>query len=145
MVEVDESNLPLVLCTFDGPLTDAELDDFLRTIERIADSGQRIAYVMDATRGDWLSATQRRGLQAFMARRRGRTASYCVGMAFVMSRSITRVMLQAVLAVAPITVPHIVRARLDEAAGWAIERLIDAGLAPPGGPILPRWPLQRAG
>jgi hypothetical protein len=145
MVEVDESNLPLVLCTFDGPLTDTELADFLRRIERIADSGQKIAYVMDATRGDWLTASQRRSLQAFMARRRGRTASYCVGMAFVMSRSITRVMLQAVLAVSPITVPHAVRSRLDEAAEWAIDRLIEAGIPAPAGPILPRWPLQRAG
>lgn len=141
MLHIDESHHPIVVFTFDGALTDAELDALLERIVAIGDRKERIAYLMDATRADWLTTPQRQRLQEVMRRRRSLTSGYCAGIALVMTRSVPRVMLRAILAVSPLTVPHGVFGRFDDAVRFASQRLRAHGVEPPPGPIHPRGSL----
>jgi hypothetical protein len=142
MLYLDETHHPIVVWTFDGALTDEEVSLLIERFEATADRGQRMVYVVDATRADWLTAPQRQRIEAMMKRRRAFTGRYCCGIAMVMSRSVPRVMLRALLTVAPLSVPHGVWARFDDAVRWAYQRLREHGITPPLGPIHPRGALS---
>lgn len=127
-IRVDESRLPLLTIEFVGACTDAELEDYLRTVSRVLQRQLPYALVVDASRAAGFGASQRQRQAAWTKEHDGALRAYCTGIAVIITSPIVRGAMTAVLWISPLPVPYIITGTKPEAQTWVEERLGSRGV-----------------
>jgi hypothetical protein len=127
-IEIDESRFPLVTVRFDGVVDDATFEAYLAGLQRMLGRREPYALVLDASTAGPAPAKQRRRQAEWMAANEADVARWSVGAAFVITSSLTRGLLTAILWIQPMPQPHTVVATRREAEQWARERLRARGV-----------------
>jgi hypothetical protein len=122
---VDTTRWPILVVTQHAPqLTDQERKEALDATDRAVDTGGGLyAVIHDSRFAEALSPKQRAMIADFGRRNEQRTRERCVGTAFVFDSVVMRAALTAISWLKPQVVEIKVFATLDEAHGWARERL----------------------
>lgn len=128
-IHVDDTRHPLVVVRFEGDLTDHELAHYLAEMEsRVLARRQTSATVVDATLVRSVTARQRRMQAEWMEKHEEALARHSVGSAFVITSSLVRGTLTAILWLKPMPTPHVVVSTLAEAEHWCREQLRARGV-----------------
>lgn len=114
----------LVTVTFDGGVTDEELQAMLdRLKELVQDPVLRPAFVFDVSAGVVPPARQRQMMGQWLRRYQASIGRNCEAAAYVLPNAGLRGMLTAILWIAPHPIPHRVCASAFEGRAWARARL----------------------
>jgi hypothetical protein len=127
-IRIDESELPLLLVTFEGAATDAEFEAYLAAMSALLERRMITATVLDARRASGAGAAQRRRQAEWMKEHAALMRQYSAGTAFVIESALVRGVLTAILWLQPMESPHIVVATLSVARVWAKQRLRERGV-----------------
>jgi hypothetical protein len=128
-IHVDDTRHPLVVVTFEGDLTDAELAHYLAEKESRVLARRRLsATVVDATNVRSVTARQRRMQAEWIEKHEETLARYSVGSAFVITSSLVQGTLTAILWLKPMPTPHVVVGTFAEAEAWCREKLRERGV-----------------
>ena len=136
MIEVNESQWPLVVFTFSGRVTLSELEAYFAVQEPwLAAERQHVGLVIVRDLQPWEGAVIRR--QAMWMKEHQNALRRCSrGVALVLPSLWLKGLLRAVLWLQPIPQPHVVCSSVEEAMAWTAERLRAMGqsavAAPPG-------------
>ena len=114
----------LVTVTFNGGVTDAELQSMLdRLQELVRDSVLRPAFVFDVSAGVVPPARQRQTMGQWLRAHQASIGRNCEAAAYVLPNAGLRGMLTAILWIAPHPIPHLVCGTVAEGKSWARGRL----------------------
>ncbi len=124
-ITVDTSGAPLLRVTFAGTLDDDAFNAYLAEYRAFLGRGMRYAIVIDASTSGVPSPAQRRLLADSIRDDRPRLRAQCVGGAFVISSTLVRGALTAVLWLQPLPFEYVLVKDVDAAERWCRERLND--------------------
>jgi hypothetical protein len=130
-VVVDGSRGSLLLVTFEGTTSDAAFEDYLRRYGQALESGGKRVVIIDALAAAVPSASQRKRQADWQRQHHQLLVSQALGFAFIISSSLVRGGLTAILWLSPLPSPHHVASSREEAMAWAAEKLSVAGLRLP--------------
>jgi hypothetical protein len=131
-IRVDDSRFPLVVATYDGAVTDAEFDEYLKEItEKTFARPTRSVVIVDATRAVRPNPLQRKRQAEWLKTQEAALKKTNLGTAFVISNALIRGGLTAIFWIAPMPTPTTVVATYAQAEEWAFARLREAGIEPP--------------
>jgi hypothetical protein len=131
-IRVDDSRFPLVVTTFDGPVSDAEFEDYLQaTTKKTLARQTRNVVIVDASGATRPPASQRKRQAEWLNENQALLKQYNLGTVFVISSALIRGGLTAIFWLAPMPSPTTVLATYSQAVAWAFERLRAAGIQPP--------------
>ena len=130
MIHTSLAQWPLVVTTFGGVVTVAEMDEYLAGYEEILKAGQRCAglVTMEDLRPPESSVIQRQAAWIKQHERELRRISLGVGL--VMPSLWLKGLLRAVLWIQPMPQPYAVCSTVPEAMAWIGERFRIHGVAP---------------
>jgi hypothetical protein len=119
----DASAWPLVTVIFEGAPTDDEFDACLAQFDVIFQRGARVAFVIDASDGAAISATQRRRAAEWIGARSRAIRDQCAGVAFVVTSQVVRGVITAIFWVQPLPAPWTMEVRRTSAFAWARDKV----------------------
>jgi len=122
-IQVNDTNFPLVVVTFEGSVSDQEFERYLARLDTLWGRNVRSAIVLEASRADRSPATQRRMQAEWLKKNDYLLRAHSAGTAFVISSALVRGSLTAILWLQPLPTPYIVVATLAEAERWARRQL----------------------
>lgn len=132
-IHIDDSRFPLVVIRYVGSTSDQEFEQYLSQMEELVLARRATnAVILDASKADAASATQRRMQAEWMKAHETTLRRYSVGNAFVITSTVVRGALTAIFWLQPPAVPSDVFSTYAAAEAWALERLAAAGAAIPG-------------
>jgi hypothetical protein len=125
-IQLDASRGSIVVASFNGVVTDAELDAYHESLHAsmIAQRGP-IVMIVDATHAISGGTAQRARQAAWMKENEHLLALHRAGTAYVVRSALMRTAVQAVLWIQPLPTPHVVVTSLAQAEVWAEEMLRD--------------------
>lgn len=128
-IHTDDTRHPLVVVTFEGDLTDQELAHHHTEMESRVLARRRIsATLVDATNVRSVTARQRRMQAEWIEKNEETLARFSVGSAFVITSSLVRGTLTAILWLKPMPTPHVVVSTFAEAEAWCRAQLRERGV-----------------
>jgi hypothetical protein len=129
-MDVDESEWPLVVQTFDGDQTDADVDHFEQRMVEVVHRGEPFVtlcyirrYAMNLAHIDRLAA--------FTKHHRGALEAFCKGNAIIIPSPSFRFILSSFYMMVPMPHPAIVCEDAARAGPWLVHRLKEAGMPIP--------------
>lgn len=119
----DDSRWPLVVCALSGVSTDADIDEYIRTHEAAVARHDPHFVIVDARRGQAMSATHRRRIADWVSLREDDLRVYRIGLAFVAPSNLLRTVLTAIYWVRPPPYPTKALSTIFEAECWGAKLL----------------------
>src|SRR5256885_16434994 len=130
MITIDEKYWPLVVFRFEGAITMAQLEEYLKRQEDLsARQSQTVALVLTKNLRMWETAVLRRQAE-WLKQHRDEVARMSLGAALVIESPIVRGMLKALLWLQPMPQPHFVTNSIAPALAWLRVRLREGNLYP---------------
>lgn len=130
-IHYDDSRSPLIIFTWRGTISDADVESFTEKMIATLARQQRFAVLVDTRDSDRPTPKQRQRLAKWANDHASASKQFNVGVSFVIDKAIIRGALTAILWLAPMPMAHSVCAKFDDAEAWLIERLAGAGLRVP--------------
>jgi hypothetical protein len=130
MIQIDQRRWPIVVFTFRGVVTPAELEEYLQTSERILAKGERYAGVVLADEVKPLDVPLMRRQAAWIKEHEAALRRQSLGVAFVIGSPMIRGVLRAILWLQPMPQPHTLVSTEEEAIAWVRNALLRR--PPPG-------------
>ena len=127
-IEFDDSRFPIVRVTFVGVVTSEEFERYLDSMTKLLLRRQMNVMVLDASRAGLSPPIQRRRQAEWMKEHDAELRRYSKGTAFVITSTLVRGALTAILWLQPMPTPHVVVSTIEEAETWARSKLRDAGV-----------------
>jgi hypothetical protein len=118
MIQVDESQWPLVRFTSRGTADEGNFDTYLRSYDRVLAHGQRYVAIFDASEAKPLEVGQMKAQAAWIRANAQRLIELNLGIAFVIPSPMIRGVLKAVLWLQPLPQPYTVVGSYDDAYRW---------------------------
>jgi hypothetical protein len=131
MIEIDQRAWPIVVFTFRGTVSPSELEDYLRTSERILAKGERYAGIVIADEARPLDVPLIRRQAAWIKEHAPRLERQSLGVALVIGSPMIRGVLRAILWLQPMPQPYTLASNREEATAWVRKALGDAGVTAP--------------
>jgi hypothetical protein len=125
----DDSRWPVVICEMVGVSTDAEIDEFIRTVAQALSRRVPHYVIIDARRGESMSSKHRRQIADWVTRNQPELRAHRVGLALVAESALIRGALTAIYWLHAPPYPTKVFARIEEAEAWGHELLEQAAPA----------------
>jgi len=130
--ELDESRRPLVIIRLQTPSpVEHEIGLLTAKLDGILDAGENYALIVETTKNQELTASQRRQLGRWVRDRQAPVARLCVGQAFAIPAMVTRLVLRSIFMIASPPVPYVVVSTPTEAERFCAEKLAERGLRIP--------------
>ncbi len=127
-IEFDDSRFPIVRVKFEGVATNEEFERYLESMTKLLLRRQINVTVLDASRAGMSPPIQRKRQAEWMKEHDAELRRYSKGTAFVITSTLIRGALTAILWLQPMAVPHVVVATVEEAEAWARGKLREAGV-----------------
>lgn len=121
--QVDRTPWPIVIHTFEGNLTDAQLDDYVNEATTVFLEGGPHVTILNAIQMGSVSAYGRARCVAWFKAHRAQLAKSCLGLAYVIRSPLIRYMTMTVLLVVSLPMPYAVCETQEEALAWARKRV----------------------
>ncbi|HSC89002.1 MAG TPA: hypothetical protein VLC09_17090 [Polyangiaceae bacterium] len=135
MLSFDESRWPLIVVTYPEDTTEAEFVEHLgklsANIRRTAAAQSQTALIYDITSGYRAPARVRQQQADWMKANASQIKGHCAGIAFVMTSSLVRGALTAILWMSAMPTAYTVVATVAEAESWCADRLREKGVSVP--------------
>jgi len=122
-IALDDTRFPLLVARFGADWTTAEFDEYLAWHRDNLRKRRRFAIVLDATHARSPNALERRKQAEALREGDPLLRQYCAGAAFVISSSVVRGTLTAILWLQPPAYESVVLSTFAEAEAWAAQRL----------------------
>lgn len=130
-IQQDETALPLVVIRWSGEASDADFAEFFAAQRALLARRRPYVQIADASRAKVMSSLQRRKMAEFSDDTSAEAARLCKGTAVVISNSLVRGALTAVLWLVKPQYPLVVVATFDEAQACVHRWATDSGLVVP--------------
>jgi len=128
VITIDDKYWPLVVFRFEGTVTMAQLEAYLKRQEEMTTRGSHsVALVLTKNLRMWETPVLRRQAE-WLKQHRDEVARMSLGAALVIESPIVRGMLKALLWLQPMPQPHLVTNSVAQALGWLRARLVEANV-----------------
>jgi hypothetical protein len=128
-IAVTQHHAHVLLVRFDGPSSDEEFKDYLERLDASLERRTKSVTVVDARDAGVSSALQRKMQAEWMQRNAETLAAFSLGTVFVITSTMVRGFLTAIMWMQQPPGGHHIVATIDEAHAWTTQRLKRAGLS----------------
>jgi len=130
-IQLDGSLWPLLLVRFEGVPTTPQVEAYLAGMTSFLERGEPYVSLLDSSGMTGMGPAEQRHMQAaWLKRHDAKLRVLNQGTAFVITSPLVRLAVSVVFHLKPKNTPYLIAATLLEAADWAAQRLVAAGLAP---------------
>jgi hypothetical protein len=127
-VQLDDSQWPLLLVSFLGVPTTAQVQAYLERMTGYLERGERHAVIFDSSGMTGMGPAEQRHMQAaWLKQHDAQVKQLRLGAAYIIHSPVVRLAVSVVYFLRPTTTPYLITAKLSEAAGWAALRLDEDG------------------
>jgi hypothetical protein len=128
-ITFDDSLWPLLVVRFVGAPTNQQHAAYLAQLRAYLQHGERYVSIMDSRQLRLVSSEQRVRQAEFIKENEGLLKQVTLGTAGIVTSPLVRLAASVFLHLKPMPTPYYIAPSLPMAAGWAAERLEQAGLS----------------
>lgn len=134
-ITLDDSLWPLLICRFEGKISDSQFEEYLTRGTAYLQRGERHVNIMDMSQLAMPTPAQRQRQTEWLKASEALMQEHLIGCAMIVTSPFIRLAVSAVFHLKPLPAPYVVVPNMRSGLQWATAQLEEAGLPKAAGSV----------